>query len=144
MIKNHQLYHSAEGEDEFGTYALCADDINMFVVGLDDLLDDGQAQAGPFLVLPAGQIRFVEALPDLVQLLAGDPDPVVLHRDEDLVVFLGCLDCDRRAVLAEFDCIVQEIIEDLLDLAFVRIDIDGSGEEQELDGNMLRRTDALE
>ena len=116
----------------------------MFVVGLDDLLDDGQAQAGPFLVLPAGQVRFVEALPDLVQLLAGDPDPVVLHRDEDLVVFLGCLDCDRRAVLAEFDGVVQEIIEDLLDLAFVRIDIDGPGEEQELDGNMLRRTDALE
>ena len=56
MIKNHQLYHSAEGEDEFGTYALCADDINMFVVGLDHFSYNGETKAGPFLVFAAGEV----------------------------------------------------------------------------------------
>ena len=56
MIKNHQLYHSAEGEDEFSTYSLCADDIDMFVVGLDHFSYNGEAKAGPFFVFAAGEV----------------------------------------------------------------------------------------
>ena len=50
------LHYSAKGEDEFSADSLGADDIDMFIVGLDDFFYDGEAKAGPFLVFAAGEV----------------------------------------------------------------------------------------
>ena len=56
-----------QGEDELGPHPLGADDIDIFSMCLDGLLDNGQTQAGALLVLSPGGVCLVEALPDLVQ-----------------------------------------------------------------------------
>ncbi len=76
-------------------------------------------QARFLFVLAAGEIRLVEALPDLFDAVARDADASVLDGDEDLVVLLCGLDCDCGVRVAEFDCIVDQVVEHLLDLTHI-------------------------
>mgnify|MGYP006964171202 CR=1 FL=1 len=39
-------------EDELCANALCADDIDMFIVSLNGLFDDGKSETGSFFILP--------------------------------------------------------------------------------------------
>lgn len=43
-------------EDKFGSYAFGADNVNIFVVGMDDLFYNGKSESGSFFVLAAGEI----------------------------------------------------------------------------------------
>ena len=86
---------------------------------LDNLLYDGETKPGSFFVLAAGEIRLVEALPDLFDAVTRDADASVLDGDEDLVVLLCGLDCDCGVRVAEFDCIVDQVLEYLLDLTHI-------------------------
>ena len=51
----------------------------MFVVSLYDFLNDGKPQACSLFVLSAGKVGFVETLPDLVLIFAGDSDPLIFY-----------------------------------------------------------------
>ena len=51
-------------KDKFSADTLRADHIDIFIVGLDNLLRDGQAKASPFLILSTREISLVEAVPD--------------------------------------------------------------------------------
>ena len=133
--------HSGKRKNKFGSNALGADHIDVFIVGLDHFFYNGQAEPCPFFVFSTGEIRFVEALPYLVQIFSGDADPPVFDGDESLVVFLADLHCDRRFRIAEFDGVVDQVVKDLLDLAPVRIDDDRAGHQDQFNGNMFRRAD---
>lgn len=55
-----------------------ADHVDVFPVGLDDLLYDGEAQPRALFVLSSGKVGFVETVPDLFQGILGIPTPVSL------------------------------------------------------------------
>ena len=58
------LFGHWQGEDEFGADAFGADDVDVFIVGVDDLFHDGEAEAGALLILAAGEVGLVKAVPD--------------------------------------------------------------------------------
>ena len=125
----------AQGEDEFRAHAFGADDIDIFIMELDDLLDDGESQSGAGFVPASGDVRLVETLPYLFQAVLRDACAGVPDGDEDFLIFDGRLDGDDGIRLAEFDGVVDEVVEHLLDLAHVRIDVGFPVREQQFDGN---------
>ena len=74
-----QLCGAGEGENEFGSHAFRADDVDIFTVSLDDLFHNGQAQAGSAFILAAGQVGFVEAFPDLFDAVPGNSDACIFY-----------------------------------------------------------------
>ena len=90
----------------------------------DDLTDYGQAKACPFFVFAAGEIGLVEALPYLVLVFLGNADAAVLDTDEDFAFLFSGLDLGLRVVVAEFDGIVDEVVEDLRDLVHVGMNVE--------------------
>ena len=61
----------------------------MFFVAVDDLLYNGKAQPCALLVFAAGDVGFVESVPDQFQVVFGDADAAVLDGGEQLVFFHG-------------------------------------------------------
>lgn len=102
-----------------------------------DLLHDGQAQPGPLLVLAPGVVRFVESVPDQLQILLGDADAGVLDGDEQFILFHGSLHLDDGVVVAELDRIVQQVVEHLLDFFHIRVHVHLVPGENHLDGDGL-------
>jgi len=80
-----------QGEDKLRPHALGADDIDVFAVGLYDLLCDRQAEARALLVFSAGKIGLVEAVPDQFEIVFRDADSGVLYADENFIVLFGRL-----------------------------------------------------
>ena len=68
-----------KGEDKLGAHAFCADHIDIFPVGLDGFLYNGKPEAGPFLIFSAGEVGFIKPLPDLVQGISWNADPVIFY-----------------------------------------------------------------
>lgn len=113
-------------------------------MGLDDFLHDGKAKPGSFLVLPAGGVGLIKAFPDFFQAVLGDPDSGILHRDEYFPAAFGGLDGDGGVRVAEFDRIVNEVIEHLLDLAHVGGDVQLLIGQDQLEGDLLFEAGSLE
>ena len=90
----------------------------------DDLADYGQAEACPFFVFASGEVGLVEALPDLVLVFFGNADSAVFDADEDFAFLFSGLYLDLRVVVAEFDGVVDQVVEDLLDLVHVGVNIE--------------------
>lgn len=103
----------------------------------NNFANDGQAKACPFFVLAAGKVRLVEALEDSILFAAGDPDSVILDGDEDLPVLLIGLKPDGGAGSAEFDGIVDQIVENLLNAVLVGVDIEHAAGQDQLQRNFL-------
>ena len=110
----------------------------------DDLTDYGQAKACPFFVFAAGEVGLVKALPDLVLVLFGNADAVVLDADEDFAALFRRLDLDLRVTAAEFDRVVDEIVEDLLYFVHVGVDIEDIAGQDQADPDVLAAADLLE
>ncbi len=70
---------SGQAENELASHAFRADHIDIFSVSLDDLLHNREAKAGSLLILSAGQISLVEALPDLFHTVFRDSDACILY-----------------------------------------------------------------
>ena len=100
-------------------HAFRAHHIDIFPMGLYGFFDDGQSQPGSLFVLAPGEVGLVEAFPDLVQRIPWDSDAIIFYGGIDLVAPLRGLDGDGGIGLAELDGIVQQVVEDLLDLALV-------------------------
>ena len=113
------LFCQRQRKDKLRTNAFRADTVDVFAVCLDNLLYDGETKPGSFFVLAAGEIRLVEALPDFRDACLWNAAAGVLDGDEDLVVLLCGLDCDCGVRVAEFDCIVDQVVEYLLDLTHI-------------------------
>ena len=117
------LFRQRQRKDKLRTNAFRADTVDVFAVCLDNLLYDGETKPGSFFVLAAGEIRLVEALPDFRDACLWNAAAGVLDGDEDFAVLLRCLNCDGGIVVAEFDCIINEIVQHLLDFSHIGADV---------------------
>ena len=59
------------------------DDVDLFLVILDDVTNDRQTEAGTFFVFSARGVGLVKTGPDLVDVFLFDADTVILDRNED-------------------------------------------------------------
>ena len=81
-------------------------------VHLDDLLGDGEAEAGPALGLGVGVVDLVELLEDALQLLGRYPRTRVGHGNSEVAVHGRCGDAHLASV-GELDGVADEIEEHL-------------------------------
>ena len=105
------LFCFFQSKDKFSSDAFSTDDINGLVVSVDDFFDDRKSKSCAFAVFSTGGVDFVEAFPDFIQAFFRDAGTVVFDRDENFSAFYGGLYLDGRIIMAEFDGIVQKIIE---------------------------------
>ena len=100
---------------------------------LYDLFYDRQSESCSLLIFSSGEIRLIEAVPYLLDTFLRNTDSRILHGNKDFLVFQRSLDIDHRILTAEFNGIVDQIVEYLLDLTEIRIhhlDIRSEGEIQ--------------
>ena len=102
-----------DGED--AAFARRAFDIDAALMGLDDVLDDGQAEAGAAELAAAGAIDAVEALEEARQVLRGDAAAAIADVDGDFVVILACEDFNLAAGFAVFDGVIDEVNDGLFE-----------------------------
>ena len=110
-----------KGDGESGAAELGAgvDGDGAVVVG-DEVLDDGQPQtcaavaAGPCVVGPS------ETLEDPIPVRIGDPGPVILHDENDVVS--DCVGGDRDACVGVSDGVVSEVADNSGELAGIAVD----------------------
>lgn len=121
--------HMIERKYKFRPDALCADYIDVLIVSTDDLADDGEAKACPFFIAPPGSVGFVKTIPDFRKILTGNAFSEILDGDEDKLFTDRDTDLDDTVIVAEFDGIVEQVIEDLLDLDEISIYRNASGRE---------------
>ena len=98
---------------------------------LYDLFYDCQTESCSLLILTSGEIRLIETVPDLLDTLFRNTDSRILHGNKDFLVLQRSLDIDYRVLTAEFDGVVDQIVEHLLDLTEVcihHLDIRSEGE----------------
>ena len=119
------LFCQRQRKDKLRTNAFRADTVDVFAVCLDNLLYDGETKPGSFFVLAAGEIRLVEALPDLFDAVFWNADSGVFDGNKDFLIFFGRLDRDCGVCVAEFERIVDQVIKYLLDLAEISGDKQG-------------------
>lgn len=131
-------------ENEFCPYAFRADDVDMLIVGLDDLFHNGKTKSGAPLVFPAGDVCLVEAFPDFFQAVLRDADTGIFDGNENLSAPLGGLNGDGGICMAELDRIINEIVEHLLDLAHIGGNIQLLAGQDQMEGDFLLKTGSLE
>lgn len=131
-------------EDKFCPHAFRADDIDMFFMGLNDLLHDSETEPGAFLVFSAGAICLVEAFPDFFQAVLRDADTGIFDGNENFFAPLGGLDGDGRIRVAELDRVVNEVVEHLLDFAHVGGDIQLLPGQDQIKENLFLEAGSLE
>ena len=125
------FFRAPESKSKGRTDTFSTDQIDVFLMGTDDLADDGQAQACPFFVLAAGEVGLVEAVPDQFLVFFANSDSAVANGDKYCISFFCCINGDLGVLMAEFQGVVDQVVEDLLDLFQVRIDKeDLSGQDQ--------------
>ena len=98
---------------------------------LYDLFYDCQTESCSLLILTSGEIRLIEPVPDLLDTLFRNTDSRIFHGNKDFLVLQRSLDIDHRVLTAEFDGVVDQIVEHLLDLTEVcihHLDIRSEGE----------------
>lgn len=108
-------------ENKFGTHILRADYVDILAVGLNDLTHDGQPQTGTLLVLAAGDVGLVKSVPDLWYLIRRNADAVISDGDKDVLHLPGGGYGDGGVGITEFNGIIQQIVNDLLDFFFVGV-----------------------
>ena len=90
------------------------------IVGLSNLLDNGEAKAETLAIHRSCALRFAEARKDLRDVFSVDTDPSVLNANtEILLVFLEERADKYYSALCKLDRVPHKIHQDLLDPAGV-------------------------
>ena len=77
-------------ENKFCPDALCTNDVDGLVVGIDDLLGDRQTKSCSFFVFPTGEVGFIKAVKYFTNAAFGNTDARIFHGDKDLIsLFAG-------------------------------------------------------
>ena len=134
------VYRQGQGENKLRTHALCTDHIDILIVCRNNILYNGKPQASALFVLSPGQIGLVKPLPYFMNAVLGDSDSAVLHRHKYFVIALRSLNGDGRAVGAELDGIVNEVVQYLLNLAHISSYEKGFLCQDQLKGDALLHT----
>ena len=106
-------------------------------MGPEDLPYDRKPQACAHLVLPAGEVRLVEAVEDQLLVLLRDADAGVLDAREHLVAALCRLHLHRGVRVAELDRVVDKVVEHLLNPARVGVDVQFFPGQDQGEGDLL-------
>ena len=108
-----------KGESKFTSDTFRTDYINILTVSLNGFLYDGKTKSGSFFIFATGRICLVKTFPYLIQRITRNTDSVILDRYEDFLAAFGGFNCNNRVRIAEFNRIVDQIVEHLLDFVFV-------------------------
>ena len=130
LIKNDALLLChLERKYELGANVLRADDGNCLAVSADDLLDDRETESCSLAISASGGVALIEAVPDFGQVVAGYAAALVLDGDFAFSVPDRGFQLNFRAFFAEFDRIVEQVIDDLLDFFVIGVHAElGSGQ----------------
>ena len=104
-----------DGEKESAAVAEFAFDPDLAAVGLDDVFDDGEAEAGAALVAGAGAIDAIEAFEDAALCFGWNARAVVGNGDGRAVGVHFGGDGNGAAGRAVFDSVVDEVVDDLFE-----------------------------
>ena len=96
-----------KAENEFSAHAFRTDNIDIFIMGLDDFFSDGQTEAGALLIFTPGKIRFIETIPNELQAVLGDADPTVFYGNKDFIPFFCGFYFDDGVGMGKFDGVVH-------------------------------------
>ena len=117
----HFLLHR-EGENEFTSFADLTVEGDILTMRLDDLFCDGKSETGSGLILSAAWIRFIETVKYFLDRFRWNSDTFILDTDKDLIGFFCDLNCNLSAFWGEFDRIVNQIVDNLLDSCTICVD----------------------
>lgn len=126
-----------QGEHEFGSDAFGTDDVDVFLMRGDDIFCDRKPQTGAFFILAPGGVGFVETFPDLRQAFGGNADALILYRNKGFFMPHIGGDEDDRAGIRKLDRVVDQVVEDLLDLLYVRVNIKRGCGKCQVEGDTL-------
>ena len=104
---------------------------------MDNFFYDGKAETGAFFVFSAGEICLIETFPDFFQAVFWNTDAGIPDRNKYFFILAGGFYCDGGICVAEFDGIINQVVEYLLNLAFVGIDERMPFGKKQVNGNML-------
>jgi len=77
-----------QGEEDSGPFSELAFDPKCPAMRLDEMLDNGQAQAGPTQLPEAGLIHPIEALGDPGKVPGGNTNTRIFHGDFDEITMM--------------------------------------------------------
>src|SRR5690349_13564164 len=106
-------------------------------VQLDELLRQGQPEAGALLLPRLVAPHLAKLLEDSRLVFGGNPDTGIGDRGLDQAVLPASLQADPAPLRGELDRIRQEVEEDLFDLAFVAHDLPEARVDVELQGDAV-------
>lgn len=104
-------------------------------MGLDDLFCNGETKTGSFFVFSSGEISLIEAVPYQFETILWNTNSIVFYRYQKLVGLLNRLYLDRGVLVAELNCIIDQIVENLLNLDHISIDVHLLPGQNQLNGN---------
>src|SRR5690349_24085372 len=84
-------------------------------MSIDDFLDDGKPEAGAFLAAGRAGAQLLERAEKQLAVLFRDARPLVLDAEGEAAVVRPQRDPYRRAGWREFDCVADEVINDLVE-----------------------------
>ena len=106
-------------------------------VQLDDVADDGQADAQAAVMSGAGGVSLAETIEDIGEELRIDADAVVGDFDLDIAALAGEADLDLAAAVGEFDGVGEEVPHHLLHAVGVAGHVVGFGLKRSQELNLL-------
>ena len=76
----------------------------------------------PFFVAAAGCIGFIKAVPDFIKTFLWNTGAVVLDGNIGFLTFFPHGNVNHRIFVAEFNCVVDKVVNNLSDFAFIGFD----------------------
>ena len=111
-----------EGEGKFGAVAYLAFDPESAAVGFDDVLGDGEAEAGAAGFAGAGGVHAIEAFEDAFLIRQRNADAGVGDGDDGFARAGGGADVDVPAWRRVLDGVVEEILENVAEQSGIAAD----------------------
>ena len=110
-----------QGEDKFRAYTFGAYNIYVFTMVFNDFFGNGKSKSCTFFIFTAWKVSFVKAFPYFSKTFFWNAYTVVFYWYKYFLIFFSCMYLDSWIVIAEFYCIVYEILYNLLDFALIGI-----------------------
>lgn len=83
-----------QGKDELCSHSFGADDVDMFIVCLNNFFYNSKSQAGSPFIFSPGKIRFIKAVPDFFDTFCRNSDSGIFHGNKNFFIFDACFNLD--------------------------------------------------
>ena len=74
--------------------ARVADDVDMFIVCLNNFFYNSKSQAGSPFIFSPGKVRFIKAVPDFFDTFCRNSDSGIFHGNKNFFIFDACFNLD--------------------------------------------------